>query len=136
MQRLLKVINESETVKDDPKSQIHETIERIQIVEDNNLSRRDIAKRLTINDDDVDYIFSILKQNMNAEDTLQRIDAEIAFNGIDDVVNENNGDVFNYLRNGDLYKDTIIYYNGKYFIGSIGALLESEYDISRLSRIK
>jgi len=60
----------------------------------------------------------------------------LSFNGIEQVSPENSNEVFNYLRNGDIYKDTIIYYNGKYYIGSIGALMESDFDLNRLSRIK
>lgn len=136
MQRYLKILNESHVDVPEDKTYIHEAIDRIEIFEDNNMSRNEMAKRLTINEEDVQFIFDVLSENNNAEDTLNKIDQELSFNGIEQVSPKNSDDVFNYLRNGDIYKDTIIYYNGKYYIGSVGSLMESEFDLSRLSRIK
>jgi len=136
MQKYLKILNESYMDIPEDKTYIHEAIDKLDIFEDNNMSRSEMAKRLTINEEDVQFIFDVLAESNNAEDKLNKIDKELSFNGIEQVSPENSDEVFNYLRNGDIYKDTIIYYNGKYYIGSIGSLMESDFDLNRLSRIK
>lgn len=137
MQKYLRVLNESSTIEPtDDTLLLREAIEGMELVEDNSLSRSDVAKLLTINDDDVDLMFDILGKNMNAKRTLSELDSELVMNGIETVSPENSDEVFHYLRNGDLYKSTIIYYDKKYYIGSIGSLMESNFDLTRIQRIK
>lgn len=136
MQRYLKILNESHHDIPEDKTEIMEAIDKLEIFEDNGLSRSGMAKKLTINEDDVDFIFQVLSETGNAESKLSKIDKELSFNGIETISPENSDEMVHYLRNGDLYKETIIYYNGKYYVGSIGALLESDFDLSRIQRIK
>lgn len=137
IQKYLKILNESETHSfETDKNEINEAITRINIFEDNNLSRRELAKLLTVNEEDVDSLFSILGKNESPESTLNEINSELIMNGMESISPDNSDDVFHYLRNGDLYKHTIIFYNDNYYIGSIGSLMESNFDISRLKRIK
>lgn len=138
LQRYVSLLTESENMEPDNSDEIHklrESIEQMDFFEDHDMSRQDIARKLTVNEEDVNTLFSILAKGGNAQDILNDIDEELVFKGLE-TVDAPEGEKVHYLRNGDLYKDTIIYYNGKYYIGSIGSLLESDFDLNRITRIK
>lgn len=138
LQRYVNLLTESENMEpddSDEKYRLRESIEKMDFFEDRDMSRQDMARKLTVNEEDIDTLFSILSKGGNAQDILNDIDEELVFNGLETVDAPDNEKV-HYLRNGDLYKDTIIYYNGKYYIGSIGSLLESDFDLNRITRIK
>lgn len=139
MQNYLKILTESEQLDfsdEDRKEELRESIDKMDLFEDNNMSRMDMAQRLNINEEDVDTVFGILSKNFDPKKTLNMIDEAIHAYGIDSISPEDSDEVFHYLKNGELYKDTIVCYNKMYYVGSVGSLMESNFDINRLDRIK
>lgn len=134
MQRYLKVLTESENLN--PEDLEDEEVEPEEVFEGADLDNDDLSTMLVVNEEDIDTMFEIMSQGLNPEATLKKIDSELAFQGIEHVSPDDSEEYFYFLRNGDLYKDTIIYFDGKYYVGAVGALLESDFDLGRLIRVK
>lgn len=103
-----------------------------ELFEDNNMSFKDMANSLAVNEDDVRQLFDVLGSSLPPREKLGRISVLISGGGVESMDIEDT--TVNYVVVSDMYDPTIVEVEGKFFYGPLGRLAETN-NLSVLSRI-